>query len=351
MNRKNISDAIDLIDTEYISEAMRYSGKHDTSALERSSIMRSNKRRTIKRIAVAAAAACIVMAMGITAYAMNTWGIREMFSDLSSDISPSASDIIEPHSETGTEGDITVRLTETLCDETTFMASIDVTGGDNVILASADAGRDDHVRDLDLGVDKDMTIGEYAAETGRTICPVTAAIKGDGEDLNIPAVELAYERHADNNMTLLLIAEKTVSFEDKKLVCTVIVDTLGAFDNSTVIEIPFTVTEESPKTVGVFSTDTPEACDGMVFGDATVTKSALGYSLRMPVTVTDESAFENTLLECEEAEFRGGLVLEDDGIWYLDWARGEGAIDDSFTIHCSNLETNEYICDIEFARK
>lgn len=353
MNRDTISDALDLIDTKYISETMRYSGKHDDSALERSGTMLTNNRkRTVRRIAVAAAAVCIVMAMGITAYAMNTWGIREILGNNTNyELPPSAADIIQPHSESGSSDGFTARMTETLCDANTFMTTVTVTGGDNVILAAADAGRDDHVRDLELGIDEDMTIGEYAAKTGRRICPVSASINGSDEDHGIPAYELSYARQTDNEITLLLIADKTVSFAGKELVCKVYVSDLSDPESLTVIEIPFTVTEESPRLVGEYSTRTPDACEGMILGDAVVTETALGYSLRMPVTMTDETAFYNVLLECREADFLGGLVLEDDGTWYADWLRGEGSIGDSFTIHCSNVETGETICDIEFVRK
>lgn len=351
MNRKTISDALDLIDTKYISDAMSYSGRHDTSALERRSIMSSNdKRRSIKRIAAAAAAACLVMGMGITAFATNVWGIREMFGSINGKLDPAAADIIETHSESGTEGEITARITETLCDTNTFMATVNVTGGENIILAEADASLGDPVSTLGLGLEGNMTIGEYAAENGKTICPVSASIDCADESAGIIGAEISYAHNAGNDMTLLFIAHKTESFADKELVCKVYVDTLGETDNLTVVEIPFTATESSAKIVGIYSTLTPNACDGIILGNAVVTETALGYSLRMPVTVTDNSAFENTLMECEEADFLGGLVLEDDGTWYLDWTRGEGTIGDSFTIHCTDLESGETICEIEFVR-
>ena len=315
-------------------------------------MLTNNRRRTVKRIAVAAAAVCIVMAMGITAYAMNTWGIREMFGNNTNyELPTSAAEIIQMHSETGSGGGFTARMTETLCDANTFMTTVTVTGGDDVILAAADAGRDDNVRDLELGIDEDITIGEYAAKAGRSICPVSASINGADEDLGIPAYELSYARQADNEITLLLIADKTVSFAGKELVCKVYISDLSDPKSTTVIEIPFTVTEESPRPVGEYSARTPDACEGIILGDAVVTETALGYSLRMPVTVTDENAFENVYLKCMEADFMGGLVLEDDGTWYADWSRGEGSIGDSFTIHCSNVETGKTICYIEFVRK
>lgn len=349
MNRKTISDALDLMDVRYVSEAMKYGDQYP--ALEGSNmVLIRDNGKFVKKVITVAAAVCLVLAVGVTAYAADMWGIRDMLGHRR--LNDEAAGLIQPHSESKTDGTITARITETLCDGDTLMVAITVCGSDDMILAEADAS----VRDsaMDYGANEDITLGEYAEKNHKVICPVTASVEGVGVDLGTSGFEISYRRHADNELTVLLIADGRPSTDTVDLICSVYVNHLDKqgkrTDQGKHIEIPFTVTKGATKERGVYSPVMPETSLGFSVGDAVVTDTALGLSVRMPVTVTDDDAFYNTLMECEGVAFEGGLVLENDGVWYTHWIRGSGDIGDSFTVHCYDLNTNELICDIEFVK-
>ena len=83
MNRKLVSKAISNIQDTYIVEAMTPPTAKSDHAPERTSDMGKykNRKRSVgtRRLIGLASAACLVLSLAITAYALNLFGIREMF--------------------------------------------------------------------------------------------------------------------------------------------------------------------------------------------------------------------------------------------------------------------------------
>ncbi len=120
MNRKLISKAISDIDDSFIAESMSPPVVRADHAPERTSNMSKyeNKRRGVnsRRLISLILAACLVFTLAITAYALNLFGIREMFRTENRELPVEADPYIQQHTETAKAEEWSANVTESLCD-------------------------------------------------------------------------------------------------------------------------------------------------------------------------------------------------------------------------------------------
>lgn len=352
MNRKLISKAISDIDDSFLAEAMSQPVVRAGHTPERTSNMDKceNKRSSVnsRRLTSLILAACLIFTLAMTAFALNLFGIREMFRTKYRELPESADPYIQHHTEAAETEEWSARITESLCDPTRVMVTVLVTGGDKYIIVPTDANPE--CRADIIGIEADMTIGEYAAAQGKELLCVNASMR-QNENLGIFTETISFESISDSEMAILVDAVRMNGETVCDAVCSVIaVNEEGEQDR---VNVPVTLEEAPVSAAETFAPEDPNAIAGIRVNSATVEETPLGWSVRINVTVTDETAFENIKwMACEELTYfeGGGFVLEDDGTWSTIWSLGKGNIGDSLTVHYYDWD-DQPIGDAVFKKK
>lgn len=346
MNRKLVSKAISNIDDAFIAETLSPPGAALDRAPERTIQMsryESKKTKTSsRRLFALVLAACLVFAMALTAYACNLFGIRDLFTKLPETAEP----YIQEHTETKAAEDWSARITESLCDETKVMVTVTVSGGDKYIIAPTDADPDTLV--INIGIEGDMTLGEYAAQQGKQLLFVGASLEQNDSLGGVGSQ--SFRNASDSEMTILVTTEKTAALTENDIVCHVY-----AVDeewNKLTLDIPFSLAEAPSEGMGTYVPVDAEAIPGMIVGEATITETPLGISIRYMETITDEEAFSNI----KKVEFdglvygKGGTVLEDDGNWWFTVSGCTGDVGDTLIARYYDWD-DQLVGTIEFVKK
>ena len=346
MNRKLVSKAIGNIDDAFIAETLSPPAVALDRTPERTIPMskyESKKTKTSsRRLFALALAACLVFAMALTAYACNLFGIRDFFTKLPETAEP----YIQEHTETKAAEDWSARITESLCDETKVMVTVTVSGGDKYIIAPTDADPDTLA--VNIGIEGNMTLGEYAAQQGKQLLFVGATLTqndslgGNGSQ--------GFRNASDSEMTILITADKTAALTENEIICHVY-----AVDeewNKLTLDIPFSLAEAPSEGMGTYVPVDAEAIPGMIIGEAAITETPLGISIRYMETATDEEAMYNI----KKVEFdglvygQGGTVLEDDGNWWFTVSGCTGDVGDTLIARYYDWD-DQLVGTIEFVKK
>lgn len=348
MNRKLISKAISNIDDALIAEALSPPAQNADRAPERTITMnryeKKKNRPRSRRLFSLILAACLVFAMALTAYAFNFLGIREMLSRRGQELPDEAYGYIQEHTEAAEAEDWSARITESLCDDSKVMVTVTVSGGDKYIIAPTDA--DPNTLALNIGIEGDLTLGEYAAQQGKELLFVGATLKENASLTGHGSQH--FENVADNEMTILVQADTWATEED--VICRVYA--VDEAWNKLTVDLPVTLVKAPSDGSAVYVPDDPDAIPGIIVGDATVTETPLGTTIRFMETITDEEASFNI----KKVEFdgftygEGGLVLEDDGNWWRTVSRCTGTAGDTLTVRFYDWDSQE-IGTITFRKK
>lgn len=346
MNRKLVSKAISNIDDAFIAETLSPPAVALDRTPERTIPMskyESKKTKTSsRRLFALVLAACLVFAMALTAYACNLFGIRDFFTKLPETAEP----YIQEHTETKAAEDWSARITESLCDETKVMVTVTVSGGDKYIIAPTDADPDTLA--VNIGIEGDMTLGEYAAQQGKQLLFVGASLERNDSLGGVGSQ--SFRNASDSEMTILVTAEKTAALTENDIVCHVY-----AVDeewNKLTLDIPFSLAEAPSEGMGTYIPVDADAIPGMIIGEATITETPLGISIRYMETATDEEAMYNI----KKVEFdglvygQGGTVLEDDGNWWFTVSGCAGDVGDTLIARYYDWD-DQLIGTIEFVKK
>ena len=346
MNRKLVSKAISDIDDAFIAETLSPPGAALDRAPERTIQMSRYESKKIKtssrRLFALVLAACLVFAMALTAYACNLFGIRDFFTKLPETAEP----YIQEHTETKAAEDWSARITESLCDETKVMVTVTVSGGDKYIIAPTDADPDTLA--VNIGIEGDMTLGEYAAQQGKQLLFVGASLEQNDSLGGVGSQ--SFRNASDSEMTILVTAEKSAALTENDIVCHVY-----AVDeewNKLTLDIPFSLAEAPSEGLGTYVPVDADAIPGMIIGEATITETPLGISIRYMETATDEEAMYNI----KKVEFdglvygQGGTVLEDDGNWWFTVSGCTGDVGDTLIARYYDWD-DQLVGTIEFVKK
>jgi len=269
-------------------------------------------------------AACLVFALAVTAYAVHYFlGIRDMDKKLPDTAEP----YIQQHTEAAALEDWSAKISESLCDESQILVTVTVSGGDKYIVAPTDADPDTLA--VNIGIESDQTLGEYAKEQGKKLLFVGASLKENEALGGIGSQD--FRNISPNEMTILIQTNKTAALTENEIICCVYaVD--ETWEKQT-LDIPFRL-EEAPSNGGIYIPDNPEAVPGMIAGEATVAETPLGISIRFMTSVESQDVFD----DIKKVEFDGivrgeggGWVLEDDGNWWFTVSRCTGEVGDTLT--------------------
>lgn len=334
MNRKLISKAISDIDDFFIAESMSPPVANAGHAPERTKKMGKyeNRRKGMntRRLISVALAACLVFSLAITAYALNLFGIREMFRNENRELPEAADPYIQQHTEAAAAEDWSARITESLCDTGKILTTVTVSGGDRYILAPTDAMPDTSVGII--GMEGNQTLSEYAAAQGKELLFVGASLM-QNRNLGVFTETQTFVNVSDAEMNILVESGRSGGDAGGDVICSIY--GRDAAGNRMGLEVPFTLEPVPAEGERVYVPVDPDVIPGITVGEATVKETPLGLSVRWMETVTDQEAFYSIWkIEVEGVSYReGGTVLEDDGNWYFQFSMGEGSIGDTMIVH------------------
>ena len=351
MNRKLISKAIGDIEDCFIAESMTPPAAKVDHTPERTSNMGKyeNKRTGVstRRLIGLASAACLVFSLAVTAYALNLFGIREMFRTENRELPEAADPYIQQHTETAAAEDWSARITESLCDTGKILTTVTVFGGDKYVVVPTDAMPEDSVSFI--GIQGDQTLSEYAAAQGKELLFVGATLRPN-EHFEIYTEAQTFVNVSPTEMNILVESNMSGSVADGDAVCKIYARDMA--ENRRNLELPFTLEPAPVDGERVYAPVDPDAIPGMTVGEATVKETPLGLSVRWMETVTDQEAWYDIMkVEIEGVTYReGGTVLDDDGNWYFQFAMGEGSVGDTMIVHFYDWD-KQPIGDIVFKKK
>ena len=295
-------------------------------------------------------AACLVFSLAATAYAANLFGIRELFRTYYRELPETAEPYIQQETAaTEVEEGWSCAITESLCDNSTVMATVTIRGGNKYIVAPTDADPNGSVGVI--GIASEQTLSEYAASQGKKLLLVGASILKVGDE-EIGGGSQRMENISESEMIILTQVSKTVSASSLEAVCLVYAREEGSNEVQRV-ELPF-VLSEAPATSEemVYHPLNFNAIPGLTFGDMTVTETPLGYNIRMPATVTDWEARRNIMkVEIEGLTYgEGGGFMEDEtGNCYFEAFMCQGTLGDILIVHYYDCD-KQPLGEIEFRK-
>ena len=338
MKSQRLMKALSFIDSKYIQE-----GEYAALSNARQS------KGTYRRLTALILAASLVFALALTAYAVNIFGIRELFRTEYRELPEAAEPYIQQETAAAkAEEGWSCVITESLCDNSTVMATVTIRGGDKYIVAPTDADPDQSVGII--GIAGEQTLSEYAAAQGKKLLLVGASIqKVGGEEIGGGSQRM--ENVSESEMVILTKCSKTVSAPNLEAVCRVYAREEGSNEVQRV-ELPFVLSEAPAASEKViYHPLKPDAIPGLTVRDMTVTETPLGYNIRMSAIVTDQEASYNIMkVEIEGLTYgEGSHGSEDDGNWYFDAYMCQGTLEGILVVHYYDCD-KQPIGEIEFRK-
>ena len=302
-----------------------------------------------RKLAVLILAACLVFSLAVAAYAANLFGIRELFRTPYRELPETAVAYVQQETAAAeVEEGWSCAITESLCDNSTVMATVTIRGGDKYIVAPTDADPDQSVGII--GITGEQTLSEYAAAQGKKLLLVGASILKVGDE-EISGGSQRMENTSESEMVILTRCSKTVSASNLEAVCLVYAREEDSNDVQRV-ELPFVLSEAPAASKGeAFHPLNPNAIPGLIVRDMTVTETPLGYNIRMPATVTDqEASYYIMKVEIEGLTYgEGSHGSEEDGNLYFDAYMCQGTLGDILIVHYYDCD-KQPIGEIEFRK-
>lgn len=273
-------------------------------------------RPSHRRLWVLVLAACLVIAMALTAYAANFMGIREAMTGTLKQVSPGEAAYITPETAAAeSDAGWSCALTESLYTGEKIMLSVTIRAGEDYILIPAYINGSYPVGEI--GLSGNETLQEYADRLGKTLLKAEASM--DFTDWDVNGQGIFPRSNGTNELTLILSSEHTLRGPETLTgTCTVYVWPLGQ-EKPTTETLPLSLTA-APEPEGdkqIFHPVVSDSVPGMLFQDGTLSKSLSGYRLQLPFTVTDKSIVDDYLKTyCEELDLWGLLDKSTGNVFY-----------------------------------
>ena len=261
-------------------------------------------------------AACLVIAMALTAYAVNFMGIREAMTGTLEQVSPGEVAYITPETAAAeSDAGWSCALTESLYTGEKIMLSVTIRAGEEYILIPAYINGSYPVGEI--GLSGDETLQEYADRLGKTLLKAEASM--DFTDWDVNGQGIFPRSNGTNELTLILNSEHTLRGPETLTgTCTVYVWPLGQ-EEPTIETLPLSLTA-APEPEGdkqIFHPVVSDSVPGMLFQDGTLSKSLSGYRLQLPFTITDKGLVDDYLKTyCEELDLWGLLDKSTGNVFY-----------------------------------
>lgn len=269
-----------------------------------------------RRLWVLVLAACLVIAMALTAYAANFMGIREAMTGTLKQVSPGEAAYITPETAAAeSDAGWSCALTESLYTGEKIMLSVTIRAGEDYILIPAYINGSYPVGEI--GLSGNETLQEYADRLEKTLLKAEASM--DFTDWDVNGQGIFPRSNGTNELTLILNSEHTLRGPETLTgTCSVYVWPLGQ-EEPTIETLPLSLTA-APEPEGdkqIFHPVVSDSVPGMLFQDGTLSKSLSGYRLQLPFTITDKGIVDDYLKTyCEELDLWGLLDKSTGNVFY-----------------------------------
>lgn len=337
MNRELISYAMTFVDESFVHESM------DTATAPG----RAGKHHSLRPAAGIILAACLMLALAVSAWAVNFLGIREMLQKTLSPLPDAAVEHIQPQDAKASGSKFSCTVLETLSDSSSILAAVEVSAAEGYIIVPTDADPADPARGL--GFDFDGSIGEYAKTTGKGILAAGATFMGEDAP-EIFTASQQFEQSGDASLTILTKAQYVSAAVPEKLCCTVYVLDMGSGEVER-IKLPV---ELHPAKAGDelhYAPVDAAAVPGLSVGEAVLKSSPLGLSFELSLTEVQPGAMDKLMtVRCEGFEnHEGGFVYVGDGRWVFRITLTDGSAGESIRLDFLD-ENKESLGRIELRR-
>ena len=328
---------------------------HDKFILEAKDMENYKKKRSgrsrMKYTLIAAIVAVSLMIVTAVA-AMNYLGMQEVTKDTPYEVPSEAAAYIETQSaqETTAEG-WSCTMLESLFDAASFTISVGISGGDKYVVIPEYCSPGDDVSEI--GLPSGQTLGDYAAQQGKTLLYVGAGIQ-DRDKLGIATTALFYESQSDGEMTIVETGQKSTDVSVTEGICRVNAWVDGQKD-VTRVELPFTV-KEAAGDVLVYKPEGDNEVAGIRTDSFRVYQSPAGNSIvfdqEFPIDETGEypEAFPEAL-KCMDIDgisySEGGWMENEEGKLEAKWSNVKGTFGDTLTLRFINWD-NEFMGSVTF---
>ena len=304
------------------------------------------------RLLSIAAVLVMLLALGAVAYAVNLFGLRELYANPSRGSMPEeAADLIVSQSAEVQGDGWSASVQETYCDEGTVLVTVHVSADASYIVVPTDADLDSPLSVI--GLSGEGTLREYAQKEGKTLLFVGANL--DREALGLHSAGQRFENASPQEMTIYVEgARGSDTGAPVDTVCTVVAVAWSPEkqDFDTLVperrELPITLVEGKSTPLGLYAPVDPYALPGFELGELSLTQTPLGTELRLKMKTLDEEAARNLLtLRLEGVEFHGTGSIDPNG--YAVFGQGQGDFGDSPIIRFLDWDKN-IIADVSFEK-
>lgn len=328
---------------------------HDKFILEAKDMENYKKKRSgrsrVKYTLIAAIVAVSLMIVTAVA-AMNYLGMQEITKDTPYEVPSEAAPYIETQSaqETTTEG-WSCTMLESLFDAASFTISVGISGGDKYVVIPEYCSPGDDVSEI--GLPSGQTLGDYAAQQGKTLLYVGAGIQ-DRDKLGIATTTQFYESQSDGEMTIVETGQKSTDVSVTEGTCRVSAWVDGQKD-VTRVELPFTV-KEAAGDVLVYKAEGANEVAGIRTNSFRVYQSPAGNSIvfdqEFPVDETGKypEAFPEALkrMDIDGISYsEGGWMENEEGKLEAKWSNVKGTFGDTLTLRFIDWD-NEVMGSVTF---
>lgn len=341
MKSFELLDSFGDIHNEYILEAKEME----------THFKKKSARRWVKFMLVAAIIA--VSALLVTAFAaMNYLGMQEVTQNTPYAVPSEAAPYIETQSAQATTAeDWSCTMLESLFDSASFTISVGISGGDKYVVVPQYCSAGDDVSEI--GLPRGQTLGDYAAQQGKTLLYVDAGIQ-DRDKLGIPTTTQFYESQSDSEMTIVETGQKSTNVSVTEGTCSVSARVDGQKD-VTRVELPFTV-KEAAGDVLVYKAEGANEVAGIRTNSFRVYQSPAGNSIvfdqEFPIDETGKypEAFPEELkrMDIDGISYsEGGWMENEEGKLEARWSNVKGTFGDTLTLRFINWD-NEVMGTVQF---
>ncbi len=344
MKRTLIEKALTGIDDRFVQESLEKITAENNVKSKAGKYEAPGAGGAGRKFLILVLAACLVFALAAVAYAANVWGIREMFRTELRELPEAVVEDIQVHTETAAAEDWSARVTESYCDGSKILMTVAVSGGDRYVVVPAEEDTQSSVEVM--GLSGAQTLEEYAREQGKELLFVGASLMHN-EDLGIFTESQNHRSTSPTEMVILVESDRSNADPVESAVCWV--HAWMADGTRKNLEIPFNLGAAPIQGEEVYVPIDPDAIPGITVGNATVTKTSLGVTVRYQETVTDQEAASN-ILKRESPELPGlmGGFIED-GSREIILTMGQGEIPGKLTIRYYD-DDKAYIGEIDFRK-
>ena len=332
MNTYELLSSFENIHDKFILEA---------KDMENYKKMRSGRSR-VKYTLIAAIVAVSLMIVTAVA-AMNYLGMQEITKDTPYEVPSEAAAYIETQSAQADMKDWSCTMLESLFDAASFTISVGISGGDKYVVVPQYCSPGDDVSEI--GLPSGQTLGDYAAQQGKTLLYVGAGIQ-DRDKLGIPTTAQFYESQSDGEMTIVETGQKSTDVSVTEGTCSVSAWVDGQKD-VTRVELPFTV-KEAAGDVLVYKAEGANEVAGIRTNSFRVYQSPAGNSIVFDQELPEVFPDDLKGMDIDGITYAEGGWLDDgNGGYECRWSKVQGNFGDTLTLRFINWD-NEVMGSVTF---